>query len=342
VTQSLADEAPPPRRQPTLRDVAALAGVSIATVSKVLNGRTGISADTRAIVEDAARKLSFRPNPLAQGLLAGKTGTVGLLTNDLIGRFSLPILMGAEDALGAGSLSVFLCDARGDAIREQHHLNALLNRRVDGLIVVADSAAPRPSLGRDLPVPVVYAYGASLDGRDMSVITDNRQAGRVGMEHLLAVGRERFAYVGGDASYDAARERAEGALAALTAVGRELATPVLYGPWSERWGRQAAHILMERAPGIDAVMCGSDQIARGVMDALAAAGRRVPEDVAVLGHDNWEIFAAESTPPLSTIDMNLQEVGRLAAQLLFEAMDGSPRPGEHVVPGRVVVRNSTL
>ncbi len=307
-----------------------------------MNGRAGISDETRAVVEAAAHKLRFQPNPLAQGLLAGKTETVGLLTNDLVGRFSLPILMGAEDALGAGSLSVFLCDARGDAIREQHHLKALLNRRVDGLIVVADSAEPRPSLGTDIPVPVVYAYGASLDPRDMSVITDNRQAGRVGAEHLLAVGRRRVAYIGGDAAYDAARERAEGARAALQAAGADFAIPPTFGPWSERWGRQAARVLLDRGIDVDAIMCGSDQIARGVLDALALAGRTVPDEIAVLGHDNWEIFAAEATPPLTTIDMNLQEVGRLAAQLLFEAMAGSPRPGEHVVDGRVVVRGSTM
>lgn len=331
-----------PRRAATVNDVARLAGVSKGTVSKVLNGKSGISAETRAHVEAAAEKLSFRPNPIAQGLLAGKTGTVGLLTNDLEGRFSLPILMGAEDALGAGKLSVFLCDARGDFIREQYHLEALLNRRVDGLIVVADKAAPRPSLGRNLPVPVVYAYGASLDPQDMSVVTDNRQAGRIGIEHLVGAGRSRVAYVGGDSAYDAAILRADGAVEALATAGLELATPVVYGPWSETWGRHAARIVLERAPDVDAIMCGSDQIARGVMDTLRESGRSIPGDVAVLGHDNWEIFAAEARPPLSSVDMNFQEVGRLAAQLLFDAMNGNPRPGSHPVGGRVFNRASTI
>jgi len=308
----------------------------------VLNGRGGLRPETRAAVEAAAVKLAFRQNPLAQGLAGGKTGTVGLLTNDLEGRFSLPILMGAEDALGAGSLSVFLCDARGDSIREQHHLAALLNRRVDGLLIVADKAAPRPSLGRDLPVPVVYAYGASVDDADMSVVTDNNQAGRIGVEHLVAVGRTRIAYVGGDADYTAATERAAGAVEALRSAGLEPVAPVMYGPWSEKWGRQAGRILLERTPGLDAVICGSDQIARGVMDTLTLAGRAIPQDVAVLGHDNWASFAEGAHPPLSTIDMNLQEVGRLAAELLFDAIGGNVRPGSHVVVGRVVARDTTL
>src|SRR6187402_402568 len=121
----MSDPQPERLRPTTLNDVAKLAGVSIATVSKALNGRSQVRAETRERVQEAAARLNFTPNPLALGLLAGRTGTVGLLTNDLEGRFSLPILMGAEDAFGADSISVLLCDARGDAIREQHHLKAL-------------------------------------------------------------------------------------------------------------------------------------------------------------------------------------------------------------------------
>src|SRR4029079_17477410 len=113
------------------------------------------------------------PNPLARGLHAGRTGTVGLLTSDLEGRFMIPILMGAEDAFGAGRINVFLCDARGDAIREQHHLKELLSRRVDGIIVVGRQTDPRPSLGQDIPVPVVYAYAPSDDPRSLYTTTAN-------------------------------------------------------------------------------------------------------------------------------------------------------------------------
>src|SRR5919112_5470821 len=131
--------APARPKGPTLKDVARLAGVSVATASKALNGRSEVHPDTRQRVIDVAARISFTPNTLARSLLAGQTGTVGLLTNDLEGRFSLPILMGAEDAFGTGQVSVLLCDARGDAIREAHHLKALLGRRVDGLIVVGSS-----------------------------------------------------------------------------------------------------------------------------------------------------------------------------------------------------------
>src|SRR5919112_5123832 len=182
----------------TLADVARLAGVSVATASKAINGRDHVRAETRSRVLEAAEQLSFTPNSLARSLLAGRTGTVGLLTSDLEGRFSIPILMGAEDAFGAGRVAVFLCDARGDTIREQHHVQALLSRRVDGLIVVGSRTDPRPSLGRKLPVPVVYTYAPSEDPEDLSIVPDNVDAGRIAVGHLLACGRTRVAHITGD------------------------------------------------------------------------------------------------------------------------------------------------
>ncbi|GGK61430.1 MULTISPECIES: LacI family DNA-binding transcriptional regulator [Streptomyces aurantiacus group] len=332
----------PSRPQPaTLGDVARLAGVSIATASKALNGRSQVRAETRERVIEAAERLSFRPNQLARSLLAGRTGTVGLLTSDLEGRFSIPILMGAEDAFGAGEVAVFLCDARGDAIRERHHVRALLSRRVDGLIVVGSRTDPRPSLGRDLPVPVVYAYAPSEDPSDLSIVPDSVGAGRIAVEHLLACGRTRIAHITGDPGYCAARERAEGALAALAEAGLEPVGEPRFGSWSEGWGRTATAMLLDRRHEVDAVLCGSDQIARGVMDVLRERGHRVPEDVAVMGFDNWKILTSAARPPLTSVDMNLEEVGRAAAQAVFAALAGSPRSGIEQQGGRVIIRGST-
>ncbi|WAZ19986.1 LacI family transcriptional regulator [Streptomyces cinnabarinus] len=325
----------------TLSDVARLAGVSIATASKALNGRSQVRAETRQRVIEAAERLSFRPNQLARGLIAGRTGTVGLLTSDLEGRFSIPILMGAEDAFGAGEVAVFLCDARGDAIREQHHVRALLGRRVDGLIVVGSRTDPRPSLGRELPVPVVYAYAPSDDPADLSIVPDNVDAGRISVEHLLACGRTRIAHITGDHGYLAARERAEGALAALEAAGLHLVGVPRFGSWSEGWGRTATAMLLEQHPDVDAVLCGSDQIARGVIEVLRERGHRVPDDVAVMGFDNWQVLTSGSRPLLTSVDMNLEQVGRTAAQALFGAIGGAARSGVEALPCRLAIRGST-
>jgi LacI family transcriptional regulator len=330
-------------RTATLGDVARLAGVSIATASKALNGRGDVANATRQRVREAAESLAFTPNAMARGLLAGRTGTVGLLTSDLEGRFMLPILMGAEDAFGAGKVSVFLCDARGDAIREQHHLTALLSRRVDGIIVVGRQTDPRPSLGQEIPVPVVYAYAPSDDPRDLSLTPDNYGGGRLAIEHLIACGRTRIAHITGDPAYAAAQDRLAGARSALQAAGLELVGEPMFSVWSEHWGRDAAAMLLAQHPDIDAIFCGSDQIARGVLDTARDLGRRVPDDLAVIGYDNWELLATNSRPELTSVDANLQQLGRQAAQRVFDAIDGVDiGEGVHHLPVRLLIRGSTI
>lgn len=329
-------------RAVTLTDVARLAGVSISTASKALNGRDEVAEATRERVLAAAGRLSFSPNPMARGLLAGRSGTVGLLTSDLEGRFVIPILMGAEDAFGAGQVSVFLCDARGDTIREQHQLRALLSRRVDGLIVVGRQTDPRPSLGHDIPVPVVYAYAPSDDPADLSLTPDNVGAGRTAVEHLLSGGRRRIAHISGDPAYAAAQDRAVGARQALAAAGLDLVAEV-FSEWSESWGRDASALLLAQHPDIDAILCGSDQIARGALDTARDLGRAVPEDIAVMGFDNWEVLTTNARPELTSIDANLQQLGRTAAQRVFAALDGVDiGAGTHYLPVRLVIRGSTV
>ncbi|WP_308169604.1 LacI family DNA-binding transcriptional regulator [Acrocarpospora catenulata] len=321
--------------------MAALAGVSIATASKALNGRDDVRAETRRLVLDAAARLSFQPNTLARGLLSGQTHTVGLLTGDMVGRFGIPVLLGAENAFGAGEVAVLLCDARGDAIREQHYLRTLLSRRVDGLIVVGESTNPRPSITRNLPVPVVYAYAPSEDPDDVSFVPDDVGGARLAVNHLIATGRSRIAHVTGPADYKAATDRAEGVRQALAEAGLEQAGQTLYGAWSQRWGRHAAEMLLMTDPEVDAVFCGSDQAAAGFIEAIRERGRRVPDDIAVVGYDNWEVLSEETRPTLTTIDPDLEHLGHTAAQHLFAAIDGKATPGVHTLPCRLVIRDST-
>ncbi|MFG2074749.1 LacI family DNA-binding transcriptional regulator [Nonomuraea maritima] len=329
-------------RAVTIRDVAAAAEVSIGTASKALNGRGRMRVETRDRVLAAAERLCFRPNPFAQGLLAGRTYTVGLVTSDSFGRFSIPVMLGAEDALDAGQISVFMCDTRDDPIRERHYVERLLARRVEGIIVTGRRTEPRPGIGRDLPVPVVYAMTRSADDSDVSIIPDDEGGGALAARHLMATGRTRIGHVTGPRSFEAARRRAQGMTTALGSAGLAPAGEILYGQWSEEWGRQGADVLLHESPDVDAVFCGSDQIARGVAETLRERGRRVPEDVALVGFDNWEPMALGCRPPLTTVDMNLGEIGRLAARHLLDAIAGDPAPGGvTIVPAGLVLREST-
>ena len=164
-------------RRATIRDVAADAGVSIGTASKALNGQGRLRPETRERVAEAARRLGFAPNPLAQALLAGRTYTVGMITTDSFGRFSIPVMLGAEDALGAGRISVFMCDTRDDPERERRYLEMLSGRRVDGLIVTGRRIEPRPAIGAGLGIPVVYAMTQPLGGGAPAVLPDDTGGG---------------------------------------------------------------------------------------------------------------------------------------------------------------------
>ncbi|MDR3472108.1 MAG: LacI family DNA-binding transcriptional regulator [Devosia sp.] len=324
-----------------LIDVARRAGVSLATASKALNERGRISDATRLRVVAAARELAYaragKPSPLP-----GRSGTVGLLTSDLEGRFSLPILMAAEDTFGAGQVSVFLCDARGDAIREKHYISALLNRNVDAIMVVGSKTDPRQPIAVDLPVPVIYVYTPSADPADLSITPDNVAGGRMALDHLFESGRTRIAHITGPQTERATIDRAEGIRQALEARNASLVYATPYGEWSERWGRSACAMLLDQGKKVDTILCDSDQIARGALDALRERGVLVPSDIAIMGFDNWDVIVEGAHPTLTSIDMNLSLLGRLAAESLFDAMEGKPRAaGVQLVPCRLAIRAST-
>jgi LacI family transcriptional regulator len=332
-----------PGKRARVVDIAELAGVSPGTASKALNGRGQLARETRERVLAAARQLGIRPTMLPRGDATGRTYTVGVLTGESFGRFTIPVMLGAEDALGAGQISVLLCDGRGDPIREQHYLRTLLARRVDGIIVTGRGDDKRPSIGRDLPIPVVYAMVQSDDESDLSLMPDDSQAAVLAIEHLLATGRRRIAHVTGPPHQIATRRRLAGVYAALERAGVSLVTgSALHGQWSERWGRDAVNVLLRGGEPLDGVFCGSDQIARGLVTGLREAGMRVPEEVGVVGVDNWDVMVEASRPPLTTVDLGLHHLGHLAATKLLRTIEGTPlESGVQFVPPHLVTRRST-
>lgn len=325
-------------RPTRITDVAALAGVSIGTASKALNDTGQLRDETRARVKDAAEKLGFVGDARARALSSGRTYTVGMVTTDSFGRFTMPVLLGAEDALSAGEVMVLLADTRDDHVREAHYLRSLVARGVDGIIVTGRSADARPPIDVPVPVPVVYALTPSTSATDVSVTLDDAGGAADAAAHVLALGRRRVAVVSGPADARSAVSRAAGARSVL---GDRMVGEPMHGEWSERWGRQAVDLL-DRAPAdVDAVVCGNDQIARGVCDRLRETGRSVPGDVAVTGYDDWDVVALASRPPLTTVDMRLAELGRIAGRSLLELVAGG-RPASVSVTPSLVVRESTV
>jgi LacI family transcriptional regulator len=176
-------------------------------------------------------------------------------------------------------------------------------------------------------------------GGAAAVLPDDEGGGRAAAEHLLAIGRRRIAHIAGPRRFLAARLRARGFAAALADAGVTPCGEIKFGEWTEHWGREAAGLLLADRP--DAIFCGSDQIARGVTDTLRAVGRRVPDDVAIVGFDNWLPMATGALPPLTSVDPCLEEVGRMAATRLLAAIGGERADDVHRVPARLQIREST-
>jgi LacI family transcriptional regulator len=331
------------RRPVTLRDVAQAAGVSIATASKGLNGLGRMTPQTRARIETVARDLSFRPNSLAQSLLRRRSFTVGLLTNDTYGRFSLPVLAGISEALVDAGVSVFLCNIEDDPRLGQLHVDAMLDKQVDGIIATGKRIDRRLPIDlAHIGIPVIYAFTQPNPG-SIAFVCDDAQGARLAVEHLIALGRRRIAHVTGPATFTVVHQRADSCRATLVERGLAArAAWVLTGSWSEHWGHEAVAQLFDGAgERPDAIFCGNDQIARGVVDALRERAIRVPEDVGVVGFENWEIVAAETRPPLTSVDMNLAQLGREAGLTLLALVDGkSVEPGIRKLPCELIVRRS--
>lgn len=325
----------------TIYDVARLAGVSIGTVSKALNANGRVSAQTREKIERVARQIDYRPNSLAQSLHRSRSMTVGILSTDSFGRFTMPIVGALERSLFDQGIAAFMCSATDDPARERQHIDQLLRKRIDGLVVTArraDLREPIAFTGRG--VPVIYAFCHVGDPQALCLLPDDEGGAALAVEHLIGLGRKRIAHISGPERFEAVRLRAKGRGRALAASGLVISDP-LFGRWSEEWGREAAMALFSERRAIpDALFCGNDQIARGALDALRERGLRTPEDVAVVGFDNWDVMTDAARPRLTSVDMNLDALGAEAGAALQAMMAGEPLSGVRRLPCSLVVRGS--
>ncbi|HTW09809.1 MAG TPA: LacI family DNA-binding transcriptional regulator [Acidimicrobiales bacterium] len=330
-------------RPPTLTEVARLAGVSLTTASKAINGRDRIAEGTRRRVLRAAKGLSYSPNLVAKSLARGQSSIIGVLLRDpMVHRFAMPIVIGAQSALERRDFSAIITDARGVVDRFADLAVMLRQRNVDGLLIVGDNQSPTPSISGSVNIPCVYVYGPTSNSRDVTHLVDDFAGGVAVVNHLLDTGRRRLAHITGPEGSHAVEQRVAGIAHTLSEHDLGLVAPVRYGKWSQRWARQATLELLAEAPELDAIVCGSDQIAAAVLETVVASGRLVPADVAITGYDNWTVFALETDPALTTLDMDLEHLGATAVSDLFARIGGARvGGGTRHHEGTLVVRGST-
>jgi len=333
--------------RPTLEMVAALAGVSRGTASRVLSGATNVSPAAVAAVQKAAAELKYRPNLSARSLVTGRTGLVGLVVNESNDHlFSDPyfaeVARGAHDALSDADVAMVLTLA-GDA-RERDRLIELAALRLDGLLVIHGHSDTELVAGIErVGVPAVFSGRVPIVGesRVWYVDADNRGGARTATEHLLARGCRRVVTITGPRDMAAGHDRHLGWIDALAGAG------LLHdesweegGDFSTPSGYDAMRALLARVPDLDGVFVANDLMAFGAIKALAEAGRSVPGDVAVVGFDDADA-ARSSAPALTTVAQPMADIGRRMAELLLQQLrDGDEPPVHDVLPTTLVIRDS--
>jgi LacI family transcriptional regulator len=336
----------------TIGDVAHRAGVSTATVSRVLAGLGRARPETRARVLDAARELGYRPSGVARSLKLRTTQTLGLIITDIENPFFPQLVRAVEDVAREHGFALLLCNAADDPDREASYLDLLVDRRVDGVVIAVSGLGARHEEWLAEPfLPVVLVNTVAPGLPHPSIASDNLDGGRQAAAHLLDLGHRRIGVLTAGPRNANAAPRLAGVRCALEE--RRLdpdSIAVVIGEPSVRGGEAAFCQLVEEAPGTTGVVAYNDLMAIGAMRAIRASGRTVPHDVSVVGFDDVAI-AAYTDPPLTTVAQAIGDLGRLAVERLVERITGPPATSGDamataaapvtVLPVRLVARGSS-
>ncbi|MFI1165247.1 LacI family DNA-binding transcriptional regulator [Streptomyces sp. NPDC020801] len=339
--------------RPTLEEVAARAGVGRGTVSRVINGSPRVSDATRAAVEAAVAELGYVPNTAARALAANRTDAIALVVPEPETRFFAEpyfsdMLRGVGAELSDTEMQLLLIFAGSD--RERQRLaQYLAAHRVDGVLLVSVHADdPLPDMLSQLEIPAVISGPRSARETLTSVDSDNYGGARSAVEHLLSRGRRRIAHITGRMDVYGAQRRVDGYRDALRDAGPGVDELLVEkGDFTEEGGRRAMARLLERCPELDAVFAASDVTAAGARQVLRESGRRIPDDVALVGYDDSAI-ARHMDPPLTSVRQPIVEMGRAMIDLLLtEIADRRPAVSRGlerrhaVLPTELVVRTSS-
>ena len=341
----------------TIADVARRAGVSTATVSRVLSGVGRASPATHARVEAAARDLGFRPSDVARSLKRRSTLTLGLIVTDIENPYFPQLVKAVEDAAIGEGYAILLCNADEDPEREASYLDLLVERRVDGLIVAASTIGSRQGEWlANAPLPAVLVNTAAPGSGLPTIMSDNRGGGAAAARHLLGLGHRRFGYLMPPPRNLDAPDRLAGVRDALDAAGlavdgADSALLIGNGAPTVTGGETAMTALLALASRPTAIVAYNDLMAIGAMRALRSGGLRVPEDVSLVGFDDVA-FAAYVEPALTTLRQETAEMGRWAVATLTERIRLTGSDGEtngamatatqrRVVPVQLMIRAST-
>ncbi len=329
----------PQKKRLTLKDLARRLDVHSSTVSRVMNAATRhlISEEVVQRVLKAAAELGFRPNRMASSLRTRRSHAIGVVLPDITNPVFPPILLGIEKVLSDAGYVALVANAGPD--RAQHVVDQMLAHQVDG-VVLATVTRRDPVLAYCLDAGIAVATVLRSEAPAPGVICDDRLGMRLTVDHLFALGHRHIAHIAGPLSISTGRLRKQGFVAAMKVHGLK-ALLVQADAHTRESGRQACAEILKRFPQVTAIAAGNDLIALGCYDALREAGRRCPEDVSVVGHNDMPLTDMLA-PPLTTIRIPHHEMGEQTARLLLEYIRGEQREHVRVVlKPELVVRGST-
>lgn len=327
----------------TIQDVAKAAGVSVATVSRVLNSSPTVAEGTRDAVLDAIKRLDYRPNLLGRNLRRTETRLILALLPTIANPFYSRIVKGIEDVAHKNGYNVMLCNTDSNADREQLYLGLLKNRLADGVILMAPETAggELTAIGADFPVVQCCEY---KEGAQVSLVRiDNHAAARKAARHLISLGHKKIGLISSRNSFLSTVRREQGFLSALEEAGIPMGEGCLaYGDYSFKSGHRAALGLLAMKERPTAIFAISDIMAIGVLRAAREKGLKVPEDLAVVGFDNIS-FSSMCDPMLTTVSQPKYDLGCTAMDLLLKTIQGELKePVEIILENELVIRESTI
>jgi LacI family transcriptional regulator len=330
----------------TMKRIAGELGVSITTVSKVLNNRADISEATRSRVLAKVEELGYRRNAVARSLSLRRSHTLGIVIPDLMHSFFVEIIAGIEPVASVRGYGLLLCSSSEDPGKEQSELEMLRSRQVDGIVLASAHGSGTTEMLRQLTKQGTALVMIDRDDHPSvkchRVLTDDEQVGQLATSHLLDLGRRAIAHIGGPAIVHAKR-RERGWREALRARGVKPSEDwIVRGGFMESEGYRAMKRLLTVRPKIDAVFAANDPSAIGAMKAIWEAGLRVPEDVAVVGVGDIALGDLLRVP-LTTVGWSRKDQGRHAAELLLNGLDDdqTSEPQRIIIPPRLIVRASS-
>jgi len=332
------------RRQPTLDTVAAEAGVSRATVSRVINGSPRVSPEAKDVVDRTIARLGYVPNRAARSLVMRRTDSIAMVLREpdatvLSDPYLASMIIATSQALRGTGVQLVLVNAQNDA-EHQRLADYVRGGHVDGVLLASmHGGDPLPHILIQSGVPAVVGGRPDRPVPGLTYVdVDNLGGGQLATERMIGDGRHRIATIAGPPDMTAANDRLTGYHRALAAAGG-VAGPHAYGQFTRVSGETAMAELLERAPDLDAVFVANDLMAIGALRVLRAAGRRVPDDVAVVGFDDIEL-AQHTEPSLTTVRQPIAEQALIMTELLLAQINGKPIGDPVVLPTELVPRDS--